>query len=85
MKVKDIKVGEIFVIDNTIARPKMKINEGFVDMFTLYTYINKDDLDARLVTESEIFRVRSNWRMSPEKFEKYKKMIIKRYIKEIKK
>lgn len=81
MKVKDLKVGEIFVIDNTIARPKMKINEGFVDMFTLYVYINRDDLEARLLTETELRHIQRNWRMSPEKFESYKKMIIKRYIK----
>lgn len=85
MKAKEIKTGEIFTIDNTIARPKLKMAQGFVDIASLYIYTRKEDAESRILTESEINRVRLNWGMTPEKFEDYIQMLIRRYIKEVKK
>ena len=80
MKVKDVKVGEIFTIDNSNVRPKLKLAEGFLDMATQYTYVNKEEIDASICTESELNRILQNWRWTAEKFEKYKKMLVRRYI-----
>lgn len=80
MKVRDIKAGEIFTIDNTYTRPKLKLNNGFLDMRTQYIYINKEHVNAAICTESELTRILRNWGWTPEKFEKYRKMLIERYI-----
>lgn len=80
MKLKDIKVGEIFTIDNSHIRPKLKLTEGFLDMVTQYTYVNKGETDATVCTESELNRILQNWGWTVEKFENYKKTLIKRYI-----
>lgn len=82
MKARDIKVGEIFVADNTIRRPKIKLRESFVDMVTQYVYVNKENLEARVLTESELIHVRRNWRMIPKEFEDYKQLLIKKYVEE---
>jgi len=84
-KVKKIKVGEIFTVDNSWIRPKLKLNKGFLDMATQYIYINKEKIDASICTGSELDRIQRNWGMVSEKFEKYKQFLIKKYIKEEKK
>lgn len=83
MKVKDIKIGEIFSADNTATRPKIKLREGFIDMFTRYVYVNRENVEARELTEIELTRIRQNWGMTPEKFESYKQSLIKKYTKEV--
>jgi hypothetical protein len=83
MKVKDIKIGEIFSADNTATRPKIKLREGFVDMFNQYVYINRENVEARKLTEIELTRIRQNWGMTLEKFEEYKQKLIKKYSKEV--
>lgn len=84
MKVKDIKPGQIFNIDLTNVRPKLKLQKGFLDMASLYVYEGKDDVDAFLPTESQIIKIRNNWRMTEEKFNDFKEALIRRYIKEVK-
>lgn len=81
MKAKDIKVGETFMLDNSFVRPKLKLNEGYIDMVTQYIYTNKDNIDATICTESKLNRIRQNWGWTTEKFENYKKILIKKYIK----
>jgi hypothetical protein len=83
MKVKDVEVGQIFNIDLTNVRPKLKLKKGFVDMASLYVYEGKDDVDAFLLTESQIIKVRNNWRMTEGKFNDFKEALIRRYIKEV--
>jgi len=80
MKVKDVKVGEIFTLDNSRTRPKLKLDEGFLDMVTQYTYVNREEIDATVCTELELNRILQNWGWTIEKFENYKKELIKRYI-----
>lgn len=84
MKIKDIKVGEIFTIDNSRTRPKLKLNEGFLDMVTQYTYVNREEIEASICTELELDRIQRNWGWTGEKFENYKETLIKRFIKEVK-
>lgn len=85
MKVKDIKVGEIFVIDNTMTKPKLKLEQGYVDMSSLYMFSGKKDTTARVLTEADIMKIRFKWKMTEKGFENYKQMLIRRYIKEEKK
>lgn len=82
MKVKDVKVGEIFTINNSLVRPKLKLNEGFLDIATRYSYINKEEVTAAICTKSELDRIQRNWRMTPEEFENHKQILIKKYIKD---
>lgn len=84
MKVKDIKVGEIFVIDNTMTKPKLKLEQGYVDMSSLYMFSGKKDTTARVLTEADIMKVRFKWKMTEEDFGNYKQMLIRRYIEEVK-
>jgi len=82
MKVKDIEPGQIFNIDLTNVRPKLKLQKGFLDMASLYVYEGKDDVEAFLLTESQIVKIRGNWGMTEEKFNDFKEALIRRYIKE---
>ena len=80
MKVKDIKAGEVFTIDSSFVRPKLKLNKGFIDMVSHYIYENKEDVIATICTESELKRIISNLRITPEGFEIYRQKIIKKYL-----
>lgn len=82
MKVKEIKIEEIFTIDSMHLhlRPKLKIKEGFVDMSSQYIYINKEEVAATVCTESELNRIQQNWRMTSEKFKGYKQFLIRKYV-----
>ena len=85
MKVKDVKVGEIFRIDNTFVRPKLKLKEGFIDMATRYIWICREEVEAEILTDVQIATVTRMWGMPPEKFEEYKQRLIKKHIKEVQK
>ena len=80
MKVKDIKAGEVFTIDSSFVRPKLKLNKGFIDMVSHYIYENKEDVIATVCVGSELKRIIGNLKMTPENFEIYKQRIIKKYI-----
>jgi len=78
MKVNEVEPGQIFTIDNTLIYPKLKLHQGFIDMRTQYIYLCKGDVQARLLSETQLRKVMSDWRMSQVEFEKYKRMLIKR-------
>lgn len=80
MKAAGIKTGEIFTIDHSNVRPKLKIKQGFVDIATQYIYVNKEEVEATLCTERDLYRIRQNWGVTLEEFEKYKQKMVKRYI-----
>jgi len=79
MKINEVKPGQIFTTDNTLTYPKLKLHKGFIDMRTQYIYLCKEDVSAWLLSETQIRKVMSNWRMSQEEFDKYKEELIKRY------
>lgn len=79
MTVDEIKLGEIFTIDNTFIYPKLKLHKGFIDMRTQYIYSCKGDSLARLLSRDQLRKVMSDWRMSQEDFDKYKEELIKKY------
>jgi len=81
MKVNEIKTGELFVIDNTMTRPKLKLSQGYLDIFSLIKFSCRGDATARVLTEVDIMKLRINWGMTLEKFEDYKQMLVRRYIK----
>jgi hypothetical protein len=85
VKVKDVKVGEIFRTDKTFIYPKLKLKKGFINMRNLYIYVCGEDTTAEILTEDQLRRVQSRWRMTLEDFEGYKQELIRRYIKEVKK
>ena len=82
MKVKEIKTGEVFVIDHTLVRPKLKLKQGYLDMATQYIWVCREEADAEILTGSQTMRVAINWKMTPEGFEKHKQILIKKYIEE---
>lgn len=82
MKVDEIKPGQIFAIDNTFSYPKLKLYKGFIDMRTQYIYSCKGNEEARLLSEAQLRKIMSDWRMSQEGFEKYKKMLIRKQARE---
>ena len=84
MKIKDIKTGDLFVIDNTMTRPKLKLKEGYLDIASLMIWTCREETEARVLTDIQIEKVRYNWKMKKEDFEKYNQMLIRRYIKEVK-
>jgi len=79
MKVNEIKPWQIFTIDNTLIYPKLKLHKGFIDMRTQYIYSYKEEVQANLLSETQLRKIMSNWRMTQEKFDKYMKELIKRY------
>lgn len=79
MKVNEVEPGQIFTIDNTLIYPKLKLHRGFIDMRTQYIYLCKEDVSAWLLSETQLRKIMSDWRMSQEKFDKYKKGLIKKY------
>jgi len=79
MTVDEIKPGQIFIIDNTLIYPKLKLHKGFIDMRTQYIYSCKEDISARLLSGDQIRKVMSNWGMSQEEFDKYKERLIKKH------
>ena len=83
MKVKDVKIGEIFRIDNTFVRPKLKLKEGYIDMASQIIWVCREEVEAEILTDMQIITVRRKWRLTAEEFEKHKQMIIKKYIKEV--
>jgi len=79
MKVDDLKTGQIFVIDNTLIYPKLKLCRGFIDMRTQYIYSCKGDVLAWPLSETQLRKIMSDWRMSQEEFDKYREELIKKY------
>ena len=79
MKVSEIEPGEIFMIGPTLTRPALKLKEGFLDMVSRYVYVCWNDSPATVLTESQIRRLRSNWKMSEEDFERFKQALIEIY------
>ena len=79
MTVDEIKPGQIFIIDNTLIYPNLKLYKGFIDMRTQYIYSCKGDIQARLLLPDQIRKIMSNWRMNQEEFDKYKERLIKKY------
>jgi hypothetical protein len=59
MKLKDLKSGDIFVIEETLSYPKLKIHGGYVDMRDDIVNIsgNCDERKVRKVTVAEVARV----------------------------
>lgn len=82
MKVKDVKIGEVFRIDNTFARPKLKLKEGYVDIASQIIWICREEIDAEILTGMQIITVQRGWGITAEEFEKHKQKLIKKYIKE---
>ena len=83
MKVKDIKVGEIFAIDYSGVRPKLKLKEGYLDLASQYVWVCNQEIDAEILTDSQLTKIARNWRMTMEEFEKYKQKMIRKYIEEV--
>jgi hypothetical protein len=79
MKVNEVEPGQVFTIDNTLIYPKLKLHKGFIDMRTQYVYLCKEDVQARLLLETYLRKIMSDWRMSQEEFDKYKERLIKKY------
>lgn len=79
MKVNEVESGQIFTIDNTLIYPKLKLRKGFIDMRTQYIYLCKGDVSAWPLSEAQLRKVRYNWRMTQEEFDKYKEGLIKKY------
>ncbi len=79
MKVNEVEPGQIFTTDNTLTYPKLKIHKGFLDMRTQYIYLCRGDILAWPLSEAQLRKVMSNWRMSQEEFDKYREGLIKRY------
>ena len=83
MKVSELEAGQIFTIGNTLVRPKLKLKTGFVDMVSRYVYVCKGEVSAEILTETQLRRIRSNWGMTQEEFERYKQILIEKH-KEVK-
>ena len=83
MKVKDVKTGEIFRIDNTFVRPKLKLKEGYIDMTSQIIWICREEVEAEILTGMQIITVQRKWRLTAKEFEKHKQKLIKKYIKEV--
>jgi len=79
MQVNEVEPGQIFTIDNTLIHPKLKLHKGFIDMRTQYIYLCRGDVLAWPLSETQLRKVMSNWRMSQEEFDKYREELIKRY------
>ena len=79
MKVNEVEPGQIFTTDNTLIYPKLKLRKGFISMGTQYVYLCRGDDLAWPLSEVQLRKVMSNWRMSQEEFDKYKEGLIKRY------
>ena len=79
MKVNEIKPGQIFTIDNTLIYPKLKLRKGFISMRTQYVYLCKGDDLAWPLSEAQLRKVKSNWGMSQEEFDKYREELIEKY------
>jgi len=79
MKVNEARLGQIFTIDNTLIYPKLKLHKGFIDMRTKYIYLCKGDVLAWPLSETQLRKIMSNWKMSQEEFDKYKEELIKKY------
>ena len=56
MKLKELKIGDIFTIENTPSYPKLKINDGYVDMRD--DIVNKsgncDNKDVGILTAKKV-------------------------------
>ena len=79
MKVNEVKPGQIFFTDNTLAYPKLKLHKGFISMRTQYIWLCRGDDLAWPPTGAQIRKVMNNFRMSQEEFGKYRRELIKRY------
>ncbi|MBA7534904.1 hypothetical protein ES705_27154 [subsurface metagenome] len=79
MKVNEVEPGQIFTTDNTLTYPKLKLHKGFISMGTQYVYLCRGDVSAWPLSETQLRKVMSNWRMSQEEFDKYKEGLTKRY------
>jgi len=84
MKVKDIKIGEIFRIDNTFVKPKLKLKEGYIDMASQIIWVCREEVEAEILTDTQIRNVIQSWKLTSEQFEKHRQKLIKKYIEEIK-
>ncbi len=85
MKVKEVKTGEIFCIDNTLVKPKLKLKEGYIDMASQIIWVCREEVEAEILTDMQIMTVQRKWRITAEEFEKHKQKLIKKYIEEINK
>lgn len=81
MKVKDLKVGELFVTENTMSRPKLKLKQGYLEIASLMVWVCREDVEAKILTDSQIITIRNKWGMTEEKFNDFKEALIRRYIK----
>ena len=85
MKVKEVKVGEIFTIDSSWVRPKLKLKQGFLDMATQYIWVCWEEHEAEVLTDIQIIKIARNWRLTLEQFERHKQKMVKKYIEEVNK
>ena len=81
MEVNGIKLGQIFIFGPTLTRPQLKLKVGFLDMISRYIYSCWGNEPATVLTGTQIYRLRSNWGMTEEKFEEFKRALIEIYSK----
>lgn len=81
MKIREVKTGDLFVIDNTYTRPKLKLEEGYVDILSGYVWVCNLDEFAEVLTESNLMKIRIKWKMSEDGFNKYVQAIRRKHIK----
>lgn len=46
MQIKDVAIGDVFFIKGNISNPKLKIEEGYVDLQYRIIETGKDDLEC---------------------------------------
>lgn len=81
MKAKEVKTGEIFVIDNTYTRPKLKLEKGYVDLLSGYVWVCRLEVPAEVLTESGLMKVRIKWKITEGNFNKYVEAVRRKHIK----
>jgi len=77
MKVSEVELGQIFILDHTLSRPKLKLKEGFLDIVPNYVYVCWGDWPAEVLTETQIYKLRQTWGMTEESFKKFKQALIR--------
>jgi len=80
MKVKEVKKGDLFTIDNTLSRPKLKLEKGYIDMVSNYIWEHNEEVDAFIMDERQIEKCVRILRITREVFDAHKKKLSDRYI-----
>lgn len=86
MKIKDIEVGKIFTIDETLTYPKLRIENGYVDMRDEIIKTGSHILEMENVREISLKEVCDAWGLSNiyENIRNWYKEIKDKYIGRIK-